>query len=425
MSCGVLGANLLQAVVLRRLTGRYVRCFDHTFLSRAQNAYSLFHAGVGADIIVLLGQNGLYDSCLVGGQSGSDAEFAALTGTPVVLTVDGSKMGSSLAAVVKGFESLTQQFTLAGSIATKVFERHVCGVDKSEVFAQAFAKAGLDAPLGLVGPTSYDTEIPPVILDESRNRTILPRQFFIEIAELVREHVDLERFMALASGAPRVELPDLNYEPSSRRARIAVAEDSCFHVCFQDNLDLLKYYGAEIVSFSPLADEELPSGIGAVYLPSGVIREYGYELARNEPLRSSLRSFAGRGGCIYSEGSGSAYLCSSFEVAEGEFVDGVGVLSGAAYANGGELTNNEGVTVEDSILGEPGIILKSLSSHSWRFVEEDSLSHILRLTCGDAAPVREGYSPTAQSFCTFSLAHFGSNPVVAAYLVDAATVIGG
>ncbi|MCB0332414.1 MAG: hypothetical protein KDD55_02875, partial [Bdellovibrionales bacterium] len=370
VSCGVLGPNILQAVVLRRLTGRYVRCFDHTFLSRSQNVYNLFHASVGADVVFLLGQNGLFDSSLPSSLKGSDAEFATLSGTPVILTVDGSHLGTSIAAIIKGFDALSKPYGLGGAIVTRVSEREIGGHTKEDLFSEALRREGLAPLLGLLGPTSFEHESPPSVVDESKNRTVLSRQFFLEIAQLVREHVDLETLMEVASRAPVVELPDLTYEPSPRRARIGVAEDSCFHICFQDNVELLKYYGAEIIPFSPLADEELPSNISGVYLPSGVIREYGYELSRNESFRSSLKRFIDGGGVVYSEGSGTAYLCSSFEIEEGNFVEGVGVLPGVAYHQSGILTSNEGVTVEDSILGEPGIILKSLSLNSWRYAEE-------------------------------------------------------
>jgi cobyrinic acid a,c-diamide synthase len=46
--------------------------------------------------------------------------------------------------------------------------------------------------------------------------------------------------------------------------RIGVARDRAFSFYYEDNLDLLREQGAEIVPFSPIADRMLPPGLDAL-----------------------------------------------------------------------------------------------------------------------------------------------------------------
>ncbi|MCB0311072.1 MAG: hypothetical protein KDD42_07545, partial [Bdellovibrionales bacterium] len=101
-SC-VLTPNLLQAIVYRRISGRYVRTLDSRLLSDSQNLISCFFAGVGADIVLVHGNRGLFDGEAPDIIAGSDAEMAKLIGAPVALVIDARGFGSSLAAVVRGF----------------------------------------------------------------------------------------------------------------------------------------------------------------------------------------------------------------------------------------------------------------------------------------------------------------------------------
>jgi hypothetical protein len=87
----------------------------------------------------------------------------------------------------------------------------------------------------------------------------------------------------------------------------------------------------------------------------------------------------------------------------------------------------EAETVDDSVLGFSGIVLRGMSLGDWALggLHTGSGHHIintLRVRIPGQDPVTEGYSATAQSCSTFHLLHFGSNPQVAKSLVDAAQV---
>jgi cobyrinic acid a,c-diamide synthase len=126
----------------------------------------------------------------------------------------------------------------------------------------------------------------------------------------------LDRLLALADRSPLPGLPvdDLGWELPDGPQRIAVAYDEDFCGYFPDTLDLLEEAGAELCDFSPLASEVVPDGADVVYIGCGHPERQPEALAGNHCLLQSLRTFAARGGRIYAEGSGVAYLCREIVV---------------------------------------------------------------------------------------------------------------
>ena len=49
------------------------------------------------------------------------------------------------------------------------------------------------------------------------------------------------------------------------RVRFGVARDRAFSFYYEDNLDLLRRQGAEIIPFSPIADQALPPALDGLY----------------------------------------------------------------------------------------------------------------------------------------------------------------
>lgn len=424
VSCSVIGPNLLQAVVFRRITGRYVRTLDRNVLTRDQSLLALSQSTVGADIQLILGSRGLFDGELGSGSlQGADAEYAAVSGTPVLLVVDSSGFGPSIGAVVKGFETLSKEFAFAGALLNR-FDNEGEITKRRDDIGDFFEASGLELPLGFVPPIELDSEPPPRRVSQSVNYTSLSRKFFVSTAELIREHVNLDRIIEAGKQARPLPSNLQTEQRFSRRVKIAVSEDSCFGLLFQDNLELLRFYGAELVPFSPLADRSLPKSIGGVYITGAYLDEYGRELSENDSMRRALRDFADSGGVLYAEAAGAAYMCSEYEVGEErEVYSGVGLLKGRAVRQKEEHRYLEGVTIEESILGQPGTHLKGMSVSDWRFSESSPTMRTLRYEDPTVPERAEGFSPGAQIFCTFAFQHFGSNSAIARNLVDAAEVV--
>lgn len=426
VSCCVIGPNLLQASILRRLTGRWVRTIDERLLTPGQNVLSVYWAGIGADVVLILGRGGLYDGNPPGSWKGSDAEVASLTRTPAVLVIDGGGWGSSLAALVKGFGDLARGFEIAGALFTRVGEDGSAGQRERDAVSQTLEAYSLPRELGVLSTFSAPAQIPEGAAAQSRSSTLLPVQFFTEAGAAIARSVNIEGLMERAAHVASVRINDFEYKPVTRRCRIAVSDDSCFNLCFQDNLDLLRYFGAEIVTFSPLADSGLPKKVGAVYITGGYLAEYGPELAANQSMKRALREFAGSGGVVYSEGSGSAYLCSRFNcTSECGEIEGVGLIPAVASFKGlTPLAYRDLTTVEESVLGRTGLACRGIVSENWELIQQDhNLPRVFRVTQSGCAAQAEGCSPGAQVVAMTGYNHFGSCPSMARNLVEAAEVV--
>ncbi len=127
-----------------------------------------------------------------------------------------------------------------------------------------------------------------------------------------------ERVVEIASRRPITwEHPHLfSKESPQAKIVIALAYDDALNCYFPDTLDLLEQRGATIVDFSPLRDGTLPEA-DVVYLGCGHPERYAFQLSANECMRLAIRNHIRKGGRIYAEGGGTAYLCQHIETATG------------------------------------------------------------------------------------------------------------
>ncbi len=148
------------------------------------------------------------------------------------------------------------------------------------------------------------------------------------LAQAVARFTPVERVLRLAQQAPELPHSPIHWPDSlpARPIRIALAYDKAFDCYFPDTLDALESLGAELLTFSPLRDESLPSGVDVVYLGCGHPERWASRLAANCCMIAALRKFADAGGRIYAEGGGLAYLCQALEDWRGRRWTMVGAL---------------------------------------------------------------------------------------------------
>jgi cobyrinic acid a,c-diamide synthase len=157
---------------------------------------------------------------------------------------------------------------------------------------------GLDLPsrhLGLV-----------TVVEHPRAEEMLQRA-----AEVVERHTDVEAILGIARRAGSVDCPAAADSGERRggdpRVRIALARDEAFSFYYPENLAALEEAGAELVPFSPVSDDRLPS-CDAACLGGGFPELYAPALARNRSLRAGLVQRIAEGMPVWAECGGVIYL---------------------------------------------------------------------------------------------------------------------
>lgn len=306
-----------------RATGRASRNLDG-WLMGADASRELFQrAAEGADIAVVEGVMGLFDGLGDGSLRASSAEMSRLLHLPVVLVVDVSRQGASAAASVLGFQSFDPEVRLAGVILNRVGSaRHAALVSRAVT-----DRCGVPV-LGVV-PRDAKLAIPERHLGLVTGGERAWEPLYDRLAGMVEEYVDLSALMELAARSPilpRVEPRLFVDEPVVPRIRVGVACDEAFNFLYADNLELMRHHGAELVFFSPLRDEVVPSGCALLYFGGGYPELYAGALAENRTMLDSVRTFAAAGGRIYGECGGLMYLGEELIDAEERYYALVGLL---------------------------------------------------------------------------------------------------
>ena len=236
----------------------------------------------------------------------------------------------------------------------------------------------------------------------------------------VEETIDLNGILKLAATArpPAGEPQVFPVEVQPKRARIAIAQDKAFSFYYQDSLDLLQAWGAELVPFSPLEDEGLPPRVGGVYIGGGFPEMFARELAENRPMLESLRNALQREVPVYAECGGLMYLGQSLSDLEGADYPMVGALPVVSSMSNRRLTlgYREVEACADTPLLKDGQRVRGHEFH-WSVLEEQPGTEqaLYRVVDQDGRP--EGFR-VGSVWASYIHVHLGSAPGLARRFVE-------
>lgn len=322
------GPDYIDPAYHTAITGRPSRNLDSWMMTHDWVKKVLLHGSQGVDISIIEGVMGLYDGKSPLSDVGSSAEISLITGTPVILVVNIKSMARSAAAIVKGFQSLNPQVNIVGVIANFAGSK-----GHGELVRQAVEK---ECDIPLLGVITADQQI----AIPERHLGLLPAVergeldgLFAKLAELVEEHLDLDRILSLAEEAEELgELPEEEnpFSPSQKEPviRMAVARDGAFNFYYPENLELLQRAGAELVYFSPVAGDKIPEDVEGLYIGGGFPEEFAEQLGENEEVRQSIKEAILQGLPTFAECGGYMLLTEQLEKTDGRVYPMVGVIPG-------------------------------------------------------------------------------------------------
>lgn len=425
------GPDFIDAGLHKIITGRPSRNLDLWMCGENGVRMSFNRHSHNADISVVEGVMGLYDGRF------STATLANALNLPVLLVVDAYGMAESAGAVVRGFREYraaeqqssrateVEPFTteLLNCCATELISGVIFNRVASENHFKRLKEGVHDVPVLGYLPRDLNFEIPHrhlglIVAEENP----IAEDNIKRLADTVLEYVDVD---AILSSIPSFNSPlnkgghrGVDLSPSS--IKIALAYDKAFCFYYEDNLDLLREAGADIVKFSPISDKSIPEGADAVYIGGGYPELYAMELSGNTAMLRSIYEWSNSGKPIYAECGGLMYLSQGIHDFDGIFFQMAGVFpfetrmkKGRSHLGYREIQLNE-----DCILGRKG---DKCRGHEFHYSEmgcriQDSKVYSLRDGSGQAIG-NEGckFKNTLASYVHI---HFGSNPGIAGNFVD-------
>ena len=138
-----------------------------------------------------------------------------------------------------------------------------------------------------------------------------------------------------------------------------------------ETLETLEAFGAQLVECSPLRHGALPDGIDFVLLGCGRPELSIKALGSNVSFISSLQGYVFRGGRIFAEGGGAAYLARTIWV-DGRGYPGAGILPFSAMLQTTPRTPvpTRSLLEVNTWLGASGSEIRGYPSRRWRFINE-------------------------------------------------------
>ena len=324
------GPDYIDPSWLTAAAGNYCRNLD-LFMMGQDGIKGVFNAGsIGADVNIIEGNKGLYDSIDIEGEN-STANIARILNAPVILVIDSARMTRGIAALVNGYKNFEPDINIAGVILNNVSgSRHEAKLRAAlerycqiEVVGSLPRSSQLNIPerhLGLI-PQKEDSELIPAIEN---------------ISNIVETNINIDRIIEIARNAPQklrvasCEFKVLNPKPETRNpklkpeVRIGVPLDRAFSFYYLENFDALRNAGAEIVFFDAINDKNLPD-VDGLYIGGGFPEMFMNEIEANSSLRRDIHTAIDAGMPVYAECGGLMYLSRSISW-NGDVKKMVGVL---------------------------------------------------------------------------------------------------
>ena len=293
---------------------------DLWMTGEADCAQRLNDAALEADLIIVEGVMGLFDG------EPSAADLAQHFGLPVLSVIDASAMAGTFGALAWGLQHYREGLNFAGVLANRVASPGHAEMleaslrDAAQWQGALMRSEAFELPerhLGLVMASELGDAL--ARLDAAADALAATPLGQMGAAEL--------QAWAVAFHAP--SSPQSAFPVTALQGRtIAVARDAAFCFLYTANLDCLEQMGAQLVYFSPLEDDAVPT-CDALWLPGGYPELHAQTLATNQAMQASIASHVRAGKPVWAECGGMMALFEQLTTQDGKSYPLWGVLPGS------------------------------------------------------------------------------------------------
>lgn len=380
------GPDYIDPMFHSKVIGTKSRNLDTFFTDQNLVKYLLEKNAEDCDISVIEGVMGYYDGIAGISEQASAFDVAQKTGTPAVFIVNCKGMSVSIVPYIKGFLEYRENSMIRGVILNQM---------SPMLYPRVKEMIESQLPVKVMG---YVPVVKDCVLESRHLGLVMPEEIrdlqekLQEFAAVIEKSVDLDGILQLAreNGEwKKAEKPEIYHV--KKPVRLAVARDEAFCFFYEDNLELLRQMGAELVEFSPIHDKKLPENIQGLILNGGYPELYARELSENQEMLESIRSALAEGLPHTAECGGFMYLHEEMEDMNGNFLPMVGSVFGKAFRTPrltrfGYITLEEGTCFgketgpipahefhyfDSESCGEAFVAKKPLSKRSWKCIHSE------------------------------------------------------
>ena len=310
------GPDFLDPMIHERASGVPVYQLDLWLVGENGCRQLLYEAAAEADLILIEGVMGLFDG------NPSSADLAEKFDLPVLSVIDARAMAQTFGAVALGLDRYRDSVHVTGVIANRV------GSPTHQQMLQEALPDGIDFYGSL--PRDESITLPDRHLGLVQAEEVADLDVRLDAAaDQLSQGMQTELPVASEFALPQTNEADAAIGKALAGCRIAVASDRAFAFVYRANLDLLQRLGADIIHFSPVNGDTLPTA-DAVYLPGGYPELHLDALAANQSLKQALAEHHAAGKPLVAECGGLLYLLESLTDKQGASASMAGLLPGTA-----------------------------------------------------------------------------------------------
>ena len=415
------GPDYIDSGFHTKVSGKPCRNLDSFLLSRDVLLELFERQAKKVSFSLVEGVMGLFDSAEESSEKGSTAHIAKILNCPVILIIDVGKMAGSAGAVALGYKRFDGKLNIAGIILNKTGSQFHYRIARERIEKKTSIPV-----LGHL-PKSESFVLQERHLGLVPVKEVETRTSFRKLVNLIEKYVDVKRILNLAKNAPSlphfkksVFVKGLSKKKVGKpTTTVAVAYDKAFHFYYEDNLDILKHYGAKLVQFSPLKAKSIPPSANGIYIGGGFPEVFASELAGNKVLMKDIKVKSEDGMPIYAECGGLMYLMSRLVDFKDKEFPMAGIFPGVVKMDKRlhMLGYHKIESVRNNILCKKGVKMKG-HVFRWSYLEKMPRDTSFAFELEKREKEHPDGFLKGNTLASYTHIHFGTSPSLAEHFVN-------